>query len=425
MQVADFEKTTPQPGVDLYVHPTKKFKTILIQIYVHQVLGRDVTSLALLPFVLRRGCRRFPTQRKIVAFLEEQYGASLSVDVLKMGERQILYFRMEVVNDRYAPKKIQALRKSIEFLALLVLRPILEKGALRSDYVSQEKTNLDRLIRSLINDRMSYAMERCIQELCPDESYSIYEYGRRKEIAGITPKKLLRLHERVMQEAPMEIFIVGDVHSAEASGIVQKAFRIPGRNPKSLPGTLVTGGNGKKAREIVETMEVDQGNLVMGARTGITWADPDIFPLIYYNGIFGGFAHSKLFMNVRERDGMAYSASSSLENTKGLLLISAGIDASKYQDCVRVIQEEMADMAEGKFGKEAFEKTQRMLEDRIQSREDSASARIGSFAEMLQNGNPLTPGEMLQEIRQVDREDVVRVASRVHLSTIYFLRGKE
>ncbi|MDP6957737.1 MAG: insulinase family protein, partial [Planctomycetota bacterium] len=114
MQVADFEKATPGLGLDLYVHPTKKFKTILIQVYVHQVLGDEVTSLALLPFVQRRGCQRFPNQRKIVTFLEDLYGASLSVDVLKVGERQILYFRMEVVNDRYAPQKIEGLRKSIE-----------------------------------------------------------------------------------------------------------------------------------------------------------------------------------------------------------------------------------------------------------------------------------------------------------------------
>ena len=53
--------------------------------------------------------------------------------------------------------------------------------------------------------------------------------------------------------------------------------------------------------EIIETMDVDQGKLVMGGRTGVTWNDPDIFPLTYYNGIFGGFAHSKLFVNVRER----------------------------------------------------------------------------------------------------------------------------
>ncbi|MDP6959259.1 MAG: insulinase family protein, partial [Planctomycetota bacterium] len=243
-----------------------------------------------------------------------------------------------------------------------------------------------------------------------------------EEISAITPAKLTDLHQRVMREAPVEIFIVGDVRLAETADIVGKAFPLPNRDPKPLPPTSVLGGDGKKVREIIETMDVDQGKLVMGVRTGVTWSDPDIFPLTYYNGIFGGFAHSKLFVNVRERDGMAYSAGSSLDNTKGLLLISAGIDASKYQDCIRVIQEEMSDMAEGEFSQDAFDKTRSLLIDRIHSREDSPSSRIGSFAEMLQNGNPLSTEEILQKISGVTPEDVVRVSSRVNLSTIYFLQ---
>lgn len=422
MKVADFEKATPGAGVDVYVHPTKKFKTILIQVYVHQVLGKDVTSLALLPFVQRRGCHRHSNQKKIVSFLEDLYGASLSVDVLKVGERQILYFRMEIVNDRYAPRKIQGFQKSIEFLALLISRPTLENGIFRKDYVKQEKVNLDRLIHSLVNDRMSYATERCLQELCPGEPYSIYEYGSREDIPKITAAKLTRLHERVMREAPIEIFIVGDVRLQEAAHIVEKAFRLPNRDPKPLPPTQVSPGTKKKPEEIIEKMDVDQGKLVMGAHTGVTWADPDIFALTYYNGIFGAFAHSKLFVNVRERDGMAYSAGSSLDNTKGLLLISAGIDASKYRDCVRVIQEQMDEMAEGKFSRDSFSKTRSLLVDRIHSRADSPSSQIGSFAEMLQNGKPLSAEELLHEIERVTPEDVVRVSSRVNLSTIYFLQ---
>ncbi len=83
------------------------------------------------------------------------------------------------------------------------------------------------------------------------------------------------------------------------------------------------------------------------------------------------------------------------------------------------------ELAEGRFGKDEFNKTRRMLVDRIRSREDSPSSLIGSFAEMLRNGRPFSPGEMLEKIESVDHEDVVRVSSRVHLSTIYFLRGAE
>lgn len=420
MMTADFEKKTVGPAIDLYVHPTKKFKTITIKVYVHQPLGPDVTKIALLPFVLRRGCRRFPTQRKIVVFLEELYGASLSSDILKLGERQILYFRMDVVNDRYAPKKIHALRKALEFLGLLITKPVLEKGGLKKDWVGQEKENLVRLIQSLINDRMSYAYERCIEELCKGEPYARYEYGREEEVKPISPKHLADLHAQVLRTAPIDLFIVGDVAPKAAADLAARAFRIPGRKPKPIPPTSVRPGADQR-REIVEKMDVEQGKLVMGARTGITWAQDDVFPLMFYNGLLGAFPHSKLFVNVRERDGLAYSAGSSLDHTKGLLFLSAGIDFAKYQDCTRVIFEQMADLAQGKFSDEDFEKTRKTMIDRLRTREDNASSKIGGFAELLMNGRPMTSGQMISRLEKVTREDVVRVAPSAKVETVYFL----
>lgn len=419
MNVADFEKATVGPGIDLYVHPTRKFKTISIKVYVHQPLGPEATRLALLPFVLRRGCRRFQTQRKIVVFLEDLYGASMNADILKLGERQVLFFQLDVVNDRYVPKRIHALRKALEFLGLLLTRPVTEKGGLKADFVKQEKENLARLIESLINDRMTYAVERCIEEMCAGEPYARYEYGKVGEIAPITPGSLAKIHARVLEEAPIEIFIVGDVAPRAAADIAARAFRIRGRRPQILPAAVTKPANGR--REVVERMDVEQGKLVLGGRTGVRWSDDDVFPLVYYNGLLGAFPHSKLFVNVREREGLAYSASSSLDHTKGLVFITAGIDFAKYGDCVRVIDEQMADLAAGKFSDEDFEKTRKTVVDRVRSREDNAGAKIGSFAEMLLNGRPLTPQQLIARLEKVTREDVVRVAARVKIQTVYFL----
>ena len=113
MILGDFHAFEPSEGFRVYVHPTKKFKSTVVRLYVHQPLGDDITPLALLPFVLRRGCRRYPTMRKITAFLDDLFGASMSVDVLKIGERQVMVFRFDGINDRFSPKRIGALPKAL------------------------------------------------------------------------------------------------------------------------------------------------------------------------------------------------------------------------------------------------------------------------------------------------------------------------
>ena len=70
-----------------------------------------------------------------------------------------------------------------------------------------------------------------------------------------------------------------------------------------------------------------QGKLHIGFSTPITFLHPDYAKMQVTNGVFGGFAHSKLFMNVREKESMAYYVSSSYASHYGLVYVMAGIDA--------------------------------------------------------------------------------------------------
>ena len=83
MMQADFEVFEPAKGFRVFVHPTTKFKTITLSLYVHQPLGTEATKLALLPQVLRRGCKSFPDMRTIVMYLEDLFGAKRSFTTSK------------------------------------------------------------------------------------------------------------------------------------------------------------------------------------------------------------------------------------------------------------------------------------------------------------------------------------------------------
>jgi len=420
MMIADFEVFEPARGFRVLVHPTKKFKTIGLALYVHQPLGNRATQIALLPSILRRGCKGLPDMRRVTVYLEELYGASMGADVVKIGERHVLAFRFEVVNDRFAPKKINALEKSVGLLWKILSQPVLVKGALQPEWVAQEKENLKRLIEGMINDRMSYAYERCIQEMCKGEPYSLYEYGKLEDIEAVTPKDLGRLHQKILMESPIDLFVVGDVEPKRVAAVAKKAFRFKRRAVKTPPATVLREAP-PQLREHVEKLDVEQGKVVLGCRTGVTWGHPETFPLVMYNGLLGAFPHSKLFVNVREKEGLAYATHSSLDYTKGLLFITAGIDPSKYARFVVVVKEQMADLAAGKISDDEWAKTRLMITDRVRSREDSPSGKIGAFLEMNLNGHAMTADQIIAGVEKVTREDVARVAVRVKPDTLFFL----
>lgn len=423
MGFGDFVRCEPGPGFSVSVLPSRKFKTITLKLFVHRPLSRDATRIALLESVLRRGCRGFPNMRRIAMFLDSLYGASFDSDVSKIGERQLVVLALKAVNDRFAPKRIGVLRKSLEFLARMILKPALEAHTLKEEYVRQEKVNLRRFLESLVNDRIGFALQRCIQAMCEGEPYAQYEYGRLEEIDPITPEELTALHREIVRTSPVDLYVVGDVAPETVARQARAAFAplLRRREILSLPDPS-PGPDGRPVREIVETMDVEQARLIIACRTGSTLRDPEFGAVTVLNGILGAFPHSRLFVNVREKAGLCYQASSFLDRTKGLLFMILGIDADKYPRTRRMIEEELDSIRAGRISDDEFEKTRRVLTTLLRMRDDNPGSRIYSALEAAVNRRVETTAESIARIQSVSKDDVARAARRLRIDTVYLLR---
>lgn len=418
-RVAEFLHYPLDGKIDLYLLPTTRFKTTTIKIYAYRPLDEKTTAAALMMQVMRRGSRGFPSTRKILSFLEECYGASMTMAVLKVGERHVLYTKIEAISDKYLPRG-RTLDRVLAFLRDLLLRPLQENGGMRAEYVDQEKRNLRHLIEGLINDRMEYAYERLIQEMCRDEPYRRYEMGTVGEIDAQTPESLLALHGATMRGAPIIVLASGDFSPDALARKLGAALQIPGRAPGPMPETRVLS-EGAGGRAIVEKRDVEQGKLIIGCRTGTTLGSPDYTALSAYNALLGGFPHSRLFVNVREKEGLAYYAHSMLDASKGLLFISCGIDFAAYDKCLPVIRSQMEDLCAGNIGDDEWDKTITCLLDRVRKWNDDPAARMGAFTEMLINGAPRTPDEVLERVKSLSRKEVAEAGRKVKWDTSYFL----
>ncbi len=420
--VEDFVKSGIAPGVDLYICPTRKFKTVLVQVFMHQQLERDLaTPTALFPMVLMRGAQNLPNKLEITRKLEGLYGAELDNDILKKGERQIVTFALEVADEKYTPGKEEVLRQGLEVLRDILYNPLLEEGGFRQSYVAQEKEQLKKQIKGLINDKMSLAVERCVQEMCREERYGTFKYGYLEQVDAAEPGELLDYYRDFVSRAPLDLFVVGDVEAAAVQGLVEEVFTFPPGDKFTLEPPHVFREPGDP-RVVEEKMNIKQGKLTLGYRTNVPYGD-DIFPLVFYNGILGGFSHSKLFQNVREKASLAYYAFSRLEKSKGLMLISSGIEVEDYQKALDIIGEQVADMAAGKITDEEFENTRKGLLSQATLVEDNPYQLVGSALEGAMNGKAVNRREVLAKLQAVTKEDVVRIAGGIGLDTIYFLRN--
>src|SRR5699024_1189413 len=73
-------------GMKVHFVPTKKFKTIQFAVKFKAPLNRDtITERSLLTFILEQGTKEYPSERKLMQYLDELYGAVFSIDGQKKG----------------------------------------------------------------------------------------------------------------------------------------------------------------------------------------------------------------------------------------------------------------------------------------------------------------------------------------------------
>ncbi|HHX78008.1 MAG TPA: insulinase family protein [Firmicutes bacterium] len=409
-------------GADLYILPTKKFKTIIIQVFMHQQLNKELaTPTALLPLVLMRGSNKYPTTQEINVNLENLFGAEITSDILKKGEQQIATFALEVVDAQYLPANAAVLKKGLEMLKDIIYNPLLEEGAFKDSYVRQEKEQLKKQIKGIINDKMALAVERCVQEMCNEEDYGVFKYGYLDKVEEITPQSLHAYYQAFSSKAPLNIFVVGDVDPTGIAALVEEIFP-PSSESKNVIKPPLINKKVAATRYVEDVLNIKQGKLSLGFRTNIPYGD-DTFPLLFYNGILGGFSHSKLFQNVREKAGLAYYAFSRLEKTKGIMLISSGIEIKNYEKALSIILDQVESIEQGKISQYEFENTRIGLLSQARLQEDNPYQLIGNALEGVINNRLMGQEEIIDRLEKVTQEDVVRVAKGIKLDTVYFLKN--
>ena len=416
-----FESAEIADGVTLHARHDPKFKTAVVKIFLATDLEEErATEIALLPSVLRRGTKKHPTQRALTRHLESLYGTQLGGDILKIGEEQVISFKLEVPGDFFLPAGKGAFGPALETLRALVLDPALEDGHFPAPVIAQEKEKQRQFIDALVNDKGVYAAERCGREMCRGERFEVYEYGSNERLAAVSPESLTKTWKDLVANAPIDIYIMGSFDGERAKDAVRKAFALERGQRKRLVGTT-RNPERRAPREIREPMPVKQGKLCMGLRSDQRLEDEGYYALIVMNGVLGAFAHSKLFRNVREKAGLCYYASSSLERTKGLVFIQSGIEKENFEKARDLSLEQLEAIRRGEVTDEEIESTKRAARLTYRSLLDRPAQLSNMLYILKLAGREIPLHELARKVESVGREEIVEAARRVWLDTVYFL----
>ena len=422
----NYTKKEIKEGITIHNIVTNKFKTNLYAVFLAVPLTREnVTKEALIAAVLRRGTQNIKSQDLISKKLEEMYGASFDCGIEKTGDNHIMKFYLETINEEFLPKKEELTKKSLNILFDIIFNPLTQQGGFKAEYVESEKNKLKQIIEGKINNKRAYSFERCVEEMFKGEPYGLYKYGYVEDLEKITPENLFEYYKEFIGKCKIDIFASGEnapeemIKMIEHNEQISKLKARAGVNvvDKTIPNEVST-----KAENIVEEhMQVGQGNLVLGLRVNSKKENARFIASVY-NAILGGGANSKLFQNVREKNSLAYTASSTFRRQKDAIFIRCGIEIDKYEKALSTIKEQIQDMAKGDFTDEDMENAKNLIIGAIKGTTAEQDSEITYYYSQELSESFTSIEDYINKIEQVSKQDIIELAKEVWIDTIYFLR---
>lgn len=413
-------------GINLHIIKTNKFKTNLLSVFLSTPLSKEsVTKNALIPAVLRRGSKNMNTQDEISIALEEMYGASFDCGIDKIGDDQVLKFYLETINNEFLPENEDTLSTAIKILLEVVFNPLINENQFNKEYVESEIKNLKQVIEGRKDSKATYAYERCIEEMYKNMPYSLYKYGNVEDLETINSKNLYEQYTNLINNCKIDIFISGDVEESIKESVIDND-NIQKLKERNAIYTINNKENRKKElkqeQQISESMDINQGKLIIGLDI-LEENDSDKYTALVYNAILGGTPTSKMFQNVREKNSLAYTASSSFIRQKANVFIKCGIDIENYEKALKIIKEQLEDMQKGEFTDKNIEEAKTNIISTINFIPEEQDTELMYYFSQELSGYEMSYEEYIQKINFVSKQNIIDLANRIQINTIYFLKN--
>jgi predicted Zn-dependent peptidase len=294
-----------------------------------------------------------------------------------------------------------------------VLADMLHNALLSPEEIDRERSVVQQEIKRTKDQPGAWAGELLGRAMYGDHPMGWSTAGTEDTVAGLAQSDF-RDWIGVWYGAPNTVVSVAGSTSHEAVvDLVGRHFP-PGRAVEA-PAVISVDGTVPTRRAIGEARPIAQANVALGL-PALPRRDPDRYTLMVLNSVLGRGMSSRLFKEVRERRGLAYSVGSSVSrhSDTGMLAVSAGVSPENVREAVRVILVELEKLTQERVGDEELAKARDYTVGSFRLSLETPMALGQRAGESLLTLGEIEPIEsVVEKVRAVDADDVMRVAQRV------------
>ena len=410
-------------GVRLHFIQSEKFKTNKIRVRFSAPMSKEtVAGRVLTASMLETVNTVYPTSQAFRERLANLYGADYSTSLSRRGLVHYLDINLSFVRDKFLSRKNVLTDAMLDFLKASLFSPLVSQDAFDESAFEIEKKNILNDLEAEIENHFYHAHRELDKLFYEEEEMQMPRVGTIELIQKETAASSFAAFQQMLEENQIDFFFIGDFNEVAVREKIQSFNFAPRQQELQL---VYQQEYSNVLREGLEQKDVHQSIIELAYHFPIQYGESEHLPLVVLNALLGGFAHSKLFVNLREKEGLAYTISSNFDIFSGMMRIYAGIDRSNRTRTVALINRQILDLKRGNFSQEELNQTKKMLRNSVllaQDRQNTILER--AYMSSVLGKKFLSLEAWLEALEQVNKDDIIKAAGLLKLQAIYFMEGK-
>lgn len=409
-------------GVNLHLIKNESLKTVQVKCRFSGYLDKkNVARRVLVAQMLETASKAYPTNRHLRKKLASLYGASLSTNVMTKGYTHCVDIDASVISDAYSFESHSLLEELLDVFKEILFNPLITTEQYQPASFELEKQNVMAAIDTENEDLFYVADQELKRQFFNDDCQALSTLTTKELLEKENSFTTYQEFQRMLQHDQIDIFIVGDFDDYE----VIKIFHQFPFKERHLDLTLLYKQDYINViSEYLEQKESKQSILTIGYHLPFSYGDKEMVSVAVYNALLGELPTSKLFVNVREKKGLAYAIGSHYDSFSQLFTIYAGIQKANKTLALRLILKQTKELRLGKMTKDEIEQAKIVLKNQLLAAQDypKQSIELAYHRHYFNRDNSLD--NLLTEIDNVSKDSIVAVAKRMKLQAIYTLEGR-
>lgn len=296
-------------------------------------------------------------------------------------------------------------------VAIDLLSDILLGSKFDPEQMEKERKVILEEIKSVEDTPDDYIHELFTNTVWPDNSLGRPILGTRETIKGLKHEDIISYIESYYSPKEIVISVAGNFEHGRLIELLNKSF-----------GKLSRSGNPKKeitprfTQDVsVKKKQLEQVQLCIGCK-GINYTNEDRFAVSALNTVLGNSMSSRLFQEVREQNGLAYSIYSYVTSYRdtGLITIYAGTDPSNALEVVRLVMKEIRKIKEEGITQAEETRVKNQIKGSLVLSLESSNSHMSRIARQeIYFGKYLSMDDIIKGVEKVNAEQVKRLANEL------------